>query len=150
MNQFSTLAFVTIFFSGEGGLECKLAVAQQLQGHALLKFGGFGSLAWGWGTPTGAPLELGGHSAHPSGLIELITQPCSTASSCRGHPAVLSPDVQGGGSASPVTSRAEQSVPSSASLPPPCPNFANNPLSDHFPFKPVISWSHLLHANPSP
>lgn len=125
---------------------CKLAVAQQLQGHALPMCGGSGSLAWGWGAPKRAPLELG-VTLHPSGFIKLIAQPCS---SCHGHPSVLSPDVQGGGSASLVTSRAEQSVPSSASLPPPCPNFANNPLSDHFPFKPVISWSHLLHANPSP
>jgi len=31
-----------------------------------------------------------------------------------------------------------------------CPNFANNPISNHFPFKPVISWKYLLHANPSP
>lgn len=121
---------------------CKLAVAQQPQCHALPTCGGSGSLAWGsersWGTPRAS--------------LDLIAQPCSrrgTATSCHGHPAVLSPDVQGDGSASPVTSRAQQNVPSSASLPPQCPNFANNPLSDHFPFKPVISWSHLLHANPS-
>lgn len=144
MNQFSTLAFVTIFWGGSGW-----GISWWPSSHRATLCPIFGGLepGLGLGALKRSTPRAGGHSAS---LIDLIAQPCSTASSCHCHPGVLSPDVQGDGPASLVTSRAEQSVPSSTSLPPPCPNFANNPLSNHFPFKPEISWSHLLHANPSP
>lgn len=70
MNQFSTLAFVTIFFYFfGGGVGGKLTLAQQPQSHALPTCGGFGSLAWGWGAPKGAPLELGGSLCVPRGSL---------------------------------------------------------------------------------